>query len=174
MVEAELAMKRRLGADERDLLNVRGNLASTYAMLGRWDEALGVRRDIYFGFVRICGEEDKEALVEAHNFALSLVNDKVRKFGEAKSLLRKLIPVARRVMGKSADMPLRMRWIYARALLQDPTATLDDLREAVTTLEDTASTARRVLGGAHPFISTIDPTLAIARGALRNRETPGV
>ena len=29
-------------------------------------------------------------------------------------------------------------------------ATLDDLREAVTTLEDTERIARRVLGGAHP------------------------
>ena len=58
-------------------------------------------------------------------------------------------------------------------LYLDDGATLDDLREAVTTLEDTASTVRRVLGGAHPFISTIDPTLAMARGALRNSETPG-
>ena len=173
VVEAELAMKRRLGAAERDLLNVRGNLASTYAMLGRWDESLGVRREIYSGFVRVLGEEDRECLSEAHNFALSLVNDRVRKFGEAKSLLRKNIPAAQRVLGEGNENTLRMRMLLARALCQDPAATLDDLREAVATLEDTASTARRVLGGAHPFISTIDPNLAIARGALRNRETPG-
>ena len=171
--EAELALRQRLGADERDLLNVRGNLASTYAMLGRWDESLGVRRDIYSGFVRVLGEEDRESLSEAHNFALSLVNDRVRKFGEAKSLLRKSIPVAQRVLGEGNENTLRMRMLLARALCQDPAATLDDIREAVTTLEDTASTARRVLGGAHPFISTIDQNLAIVRGALRNHETPG-
>ena len=34
--------------------------------------------------------------------------------------------------------------------LRDPGATLDDLREAVATLEETAPTARRVFGGAHP------------------------
>ena len=43
-----------------------------------------------------------------------------------------------------------MRWNYARALYEDVGATLDDLREAVATLEDTERTARRVLGGAHP------------------------
>ena len=69
--------------------------------------------------------------------------------------------------------PVFFRTIYAAALFDDTGATLDDLREAVTMLEETASTARRVLGGAHPFISTIDPTLAMARAALRNRETPG-
>ena len=45
-----------------------------------------------------------------------------------------------------------MRWVYADALLGGrPRATLDDLREAVRTLEETERTARRVLGGAHPF-----------------------
>ena len=152
------------------MLIVQGNIANTYAGLGRWDESLGVRRDIYSGFVRVLGEEDRESLFEAHNFALSLVNDRVRKFGEAKSLLRKIIPVAKRVLGEGNENTLRMRMLHARALCQDPAATLADLREAVTTLEDTASTARRVLGGVHPFISTIDPNLAIARGALRIRE----
>ena len=35
-------------------------------------------------------------------------------------------------------------------------ATLDDLREAVTTLEDTERIARRVFGGAHPLTTNID------------------
>ena len=48
-------------------------------------------------------------------------------------------------------LTLKMRWNYARALCTDPAATLDDLREAVTTLEETERTARRVFGGAHPF-----------------------
>jgi len=43
-----------------------------------------------------------------------------------------------------------MRTLYAQALYKDPDATLDDLREAVTTLEDLERIARRVLGGAHP------------------------
>jgi hypothetical protein len=51
-------------------------------------------------------------------------------------------------------------------------ATLDDLREAVATLEDTARIARRVLGGSHPTTSGIEGTLRKSREALRARETP--
>ena len=164
--EAELSMMRRLGASHHNILIAQGNLANTYAGLGRWDESLGVRRDIYCGFVRVLGEEDRETLLEAHNFALSLVNDRVRKFGEAKSLLRKNIPAAQRVLGEGNENTLRMRMLHARALCQDPAATLDDLREAVNALEDTERTARRVFGDAHPFISTIGHCLQFARGAL--------
>ena len=39
---------------------------------------------------------------------------------------------------------------------QNADATLDDLREAVTTLEDTERIARRVLGSAHPIAVGIE------------------
>ena len=57
-------------------------------------------------------------------------------------------------------------------LYLDPAATLDDLREAVTTLEDVERTARRVFGGAHPFTASVEVKLRAARAALRARETP--
>ena len=66
----------------------------------------------------------------------------------------------------------RTRWNYARALYEDPAATLDDLREAVTTLEEAEQTARRVLGSAHPTAKEIEHKLQDARAALRARETP--
>ena len=65
-----------------------------------------------------------------------------------------------------------MRMNYAEALGMDPAATLDDLREAVTTLEDIERIARRVLGGAHPTTEGIEDDLRNARVALRARETP--
>ena len=40
--------------------------------------------------------------------------------------------------------------------------------EAVTTLEDTASIARRVLGGAHPTTVSIERDVRKARAALRD------
>ena len=43
---------------------------------------------------------------------------------------------------------------------------LDDLREAMTTLEEIEPTARRVLGGAHPLTAEIEPTLQNARSKL--------
>ena len=57
---------------------------------------------------------------------------------------------------------------------EDPAATLDDLREAVTTLEDAERIARRVLGSAHPTTANIERNLQNARAALRARETPSL
>ena len=57
------------------------------------------------------------------------------------------------------------------ATVLDLAATLDDLREAATTLEEMARIARRVLGGAHPLSSTIERDLRLARAKLRARET---
>ena len=65
-----------------------------------------------------------------------------------------------------------MKKIYADALCCDVGATLDDLREAVTTLDETVRTARRVFGGAHPIARAIEIALRTARAALRARETP--
>ena len=64
-----------------------------------------------------------------------------------------------------------MRWIYATALYHDTGATLDGLREAVTTLEEIERTARRVLGGAHPTTSGIEKELRDVQAALGARDT---
>ena len=62
-----------------------------------------------------------------------------------------------------------MRWIYAAALYEDDNATLEDLRQAVTKLEETLRTARRVLGGSHPTTGAIERALRDARAALQGR-----
>ena len=63
-----------------------------------------------------------------------------------------------------------MRKIYAQSLYKDPAATRDDLREAVTTLEEIERTARRILGAAHPTTKKIEQDLQKVRAALRARE----
>ena len=80
--------------------------------------------------------------------------------------------MARRILGDSNDLTLCMRRTYAQALYHDPGATLDDLREAVTTLEEIERIARRVFGGVHPITTGIGQSLREARAALRARETP--
>ena len=104
---------------------------------------------------------------------MSLAN--LKRNEEAKSLMRKRLPVARRVLGESHVTTLRMRVFYAKALYRDADATLDDLREAVATLEDAGRIARRLLGGAHPLTVEVDDELRDARAALRAREasSPG-
>ena len=62
--------------------------------------------------------------------------------------------------------------VYAEALYENTSATLDVLREAVTTLEETERTARRVLGGAHPLTEAIGESLRRSRAALGAREAP--
>ena len=86
--------------------------------------------------------------------------------------MRKLMPVARRVLGECDDLTLTMRNVSAEALYKDSAATLDDLHEAVTTLEDAERISRRVMGGAHPTTNIIEVSLQQARAVLRARETP--
>jgi len=89
-----------------------------------------------------------------------------------KSLLLKVMPVMRRVLGESHETTLRMTWSYAAMLFNNPSATLDDIREAVSTLVDLERAARRVLGGEHPLTAGIGVALRNSRIALRARETP--
>ena len=98
--------------------------------------------------MRLQGEKHEATIEAACNYATSLLD--LHRHAEGKSVLRRTIPVARRALGENGNTTLRMRRAYAEALYEDPAATLEDLREAVTTLEDVAPTARRVLGGAHP------------------------
>ena len=67
--------------------------------------------------------------------------------------------------GISGSAPQRST-IYATALYLDPAATVDDLREAVTTLEETERTARRVFGNSHPTVLDIGEDLKASREAL--------
>ena len=141
-----------------------------YSKMGRFEESLQMDRDVYSGRLKLNGEQHEETLRAANNYAWGL--RKLRRFEEAKSLLRKTMPVARRVLGESSEITLRLRWTYAQSLYSDPDATLDDPREAVTTIKETERTARRVFGGAHPVTTGIEGALRDARATLRARETP--
>jgi hypothetical protein len=167
--EAELSILRRRGTSEANIFAVQSNLANTYDALGRLEEAMRMKRDVYFGWLRLMGEEDRNTFLVAGNYALALI--RLQHFKQAKTLLRKVMPVARRVLRESNDLTLKMRFNYARALYMDPAATLNDLREAVTTSEEIEGIARHVLGGAHLLTTLIEKSLQNARAALRARET---
>jgi hypothetical protein len=166
--EAELATLQRVGASEERILVAQNNLAATYARLRHFEQALRLKRDVYSGYVKLYGEDHRYTLEAANNLVTSLLH--AHLFEEAKSLLLKTMPVARRTLGENDETTLRFRANYAEALCKDPAATLDDLREAVTTLEEIERTARRVLGGAHPITKSIETSLRKARAALRARE----
>jgi len=167
--EAELSMRQRLGDAESNILAVQGNLAVTYHKLGRLEETLRLRRVVYSECLKIDGESHRNTLVAANNYAATLGD--LQHYKEARSLVRKNMPVARRVLGDSHDLTLQMMAIYAAALYRDTGATLDDLRKAVTTLEETERIARRVFGGGNPLTVEIEDELRVARAALA-RDTP--
>ena len=79
--------------------------------------------------------------------------------------------MVRRVLGEGNEHTLKMRSLYAYSLYSNPGATLEDLREAVTTLEETEMIARRVFGGAHPTTAGIEDQLRYAQAALCASET---
>ena len=129
-----------------------------------------MKRDVYSGRLKLLGEEHVDTIIAANNYASSLAQ--LQRFEESRPLMRKALPAARRVLGESHQFTLTMTLTYAEALYRDNDATLDDLREAVGTLEDAGRIAQRVLGGAHPVTVEIEENLQDARAALRARETP--
>ena len=128
-----------------------------------------MQKDVYSGRLKLHGEENGFTLTAANNYASSLVA--LKRLEETKPLLRKMIPVARRVLGDSYDTTLRMRTIHAAVLYSDTGTTLDDLRESVETLAEMERNAGRVFGAAHPLVATIARCLRNSRAALDARET---
>ena len=163
--EAQLSMLRRIGASVEDHRVAKGNLAGIYQILGRTDEAVRMGREVYLQTLQLYGMEASVSLEEGSKYASSLLT--ARRFAEPKALLEDTIPIARRVLGERDHLTVQMRSIYARALSEDPNATLADLHEAVNTLEEIEGIVQRVYGGAHPFTEAIVASLQIARGALR-------
>ena len=179
--ETELAMMRRLGESAENILTTQGNLAVTYAILERHELALRMKRIVYYGYLRLKGEEHTDTLISANNYADSLIQ--LERYKTVMCLLRETLPIARRVLGESDETMLRLRVNYARALCvvsaDAVTGTSpDDLREAVTTLEESERTARRVFRGtrpeprwlgAHPFVEQVEYFLRESRGLLHKK-----
>ena len=135
----------------------RGGNAEKYHADKKYKEAVAAA-------VAKCAADTKgQTCYICNNLAATLKD--LNHFQEAKALLRKALPVARRVLGDH-QIPLMMGKIYGEVLCRADGATLDDFREAVETLEDTARTARRVLGGAHPTVEGIESCLRNARSVF--------
>ena len=86
-------------------------------------------------------------LAAAYNYANSLLI--LERFKEAKRLLRKVIPVARRALGAEHALTLSLREDLSRATLGGASSA-EEKREALRILEEVAGVMRRVFGPAHP------------------------
>ena len=143
--EAELSMERHLGASEADLLATKGNIANSYEAIGRFEESLLLRRDVYSELVALMGEDQRD---DPHS------SQQVRFDAE------------RPTAAKRSSRCCAKRWPSRDAFLERVMILAQDevgLRGCAlrgprrharrspraSTLEETARTARRVLGGAH-------------------------
>ena len=167
--QAELSLMKRVGAPGDHMLAVQTRVGYSYNALGRHEEGLPLQRDVYSGRLKLHGENHQETIWSAGYLANGLY--RTRRFDEGKALLRKVIPVARRVLGKGNIDTIRLRWSYGLFLFRSPDATLDDIREAVATMEETYGTVRRVFGAEHSYTREMDPKdIRFARAELRARE----
>ena len=92
----------------------------------------------------------------------------LERFEEAKALMRKTMPVARRVLGDSNEDMLLMRRNYSLLLCKDG-STLDDLREGVTTLDACSAARTRPQWGSRDLCKAREPHCAPAKQRSRRR-----
>ena len=92
---------------------------------------------------------------------------------EAKELLRKVIPLSRRVQGEDHFYTLKMQWTYGDVLSSAPGATREDCLEAEKILEKVFGRYKRMLGENHPYTKTCESQLASARMMARMRSQFG-
>ena len=128
-------------------------------------------------YCELVGSEDERTLASAMNYGCTLrdLDLQTEAAGQphtwhrsqrAKFLLRKLIPVGRRVLGESHEQMVRMRLLYAMCLSDDDAAPRDDVAEATSQLEELLRTAQRIYGPANPLVKHIKGTLEYAQKKL--------
>ena len=164
--ETELAVLRRIGASEHQILVVQTNLANAYRALGRLEKALSMRKDLYARSFELFGRDNESTLVVAGNLAATLVENELQQFDEARAFLRDRIPEAVRALGKDHDITFRMQRTYARCLYQNADASQDDVTAAIAQLEDLDRRQTRIFGASHPETEYTRGRLAQARETL--------
>ena len=92
-------------------------MATCYGKLGRHEEALAIRREVYARLLaRGMGPSTGESFFQvALNLSCSL--KATGRAEEAKSFLRKQIPNARRALDAESATLFQLRWVLARAMI---------------------------------------------------------
>ena len=141
------------------------NISSSYAELGRHEEALRIEREVYARKSALYGALHEATLLSAVNLASTLV-DNLEQFDEARTFLRDRIPESIRVLGKDHVTTFRLERMNAQCLFQNDDASRDDVATAIAALEDLDRRVTRVYGAAHPQTRSTRDRLAEAREKL--------
>ena len=160
---SRLPLERRRGAPEEAVLATQNNLATTYYELGRLEQALSLRRDIYSGHLRgrDLGPLHHNTLGAALNLSTSLVD--AGNYAEARAFMRDQMELARRAFGADHPVTLDFQWGYSRAFTLDKDVSAEQLAEVATTLEKTLEISQRVCGREHPRTCSVRGELTIAK-----------
>ena len=149
ILEVQLATLRRLGSIEGQIMVTRSNLALCLSKLGRLEESLAIKREVYAREKVLLGTSHLNTLITGRNLLFTL--NKLKHYVEVKALARReLVPRSRHTFGSEHDIALGIQQNYAEALFNDPTAFRADILQAVAILEDVVRAYRRVLGKHHP------------------------
>ena len=161
VMQQQLVTEERIGGPEMNHTHIRSNVASCYLSLGRMPEALGLYREVYATYMRLCGSSHKDTCIAAINVSATL--RAMGNVAEAAKFTRKILPEVTRVFGADSDVSLKLNATLAQALYLDEKAPPEHLREAVEILEPAIRISQRILGGQHPLTKALQGDLAEAR-----------
>ena len=153
--EGDLAMMQRIRAPEFMMQSQKTNVANCYDYLGRKDEALVIRREIYAWRRINLGFSNDLTQTAALNVSHSLIES--GRIPEAKSICYEVIGALPPDKLISFNM-LRLRQKLAWAEFDD-----GNLREAQAMYEDLERSTLRVLGPAHPLTQGVKTYLKVTR-----------
>ena len=148
ILEQELSVRTKHWPDHasRDT-PVKSNLAHCYQQLGRSDDALRLRREIFDGAKESLGAGNGHTLSLGCNLCTSLAQS--GRAAEARTLHYECLPLARKHLGPDHDVSLsHAEYLAATIRACDPRE--KDALEAEALLKDTLERRRRVFGAAHP------------------------
>jgi len=128
VLEAKLALNRRYWShDVQNILDAQSNVSTCLAELGRHNEALVLKREVYARRVATVGVSDKRTLLDGLNLSQHFLRPGL--WAEGITLLRDhLLPTARRSLGSDDDITLCLNTNLAAAFSNNPECTRGDLR----------------------------------------------
>jgi len=140
------------------------NLSNCYRALGRLGESLVIDRKVYELEISRWGGEHESARTSAMNYARTL--GACGDFAGSAEFIRGCLPLVTKGLAPDHADVIHIRLHLANGLWLNRTASEDDVREAVTILEDLHPKASRVLGEAHPDFKCLDAALTDSRTKL--------
>ena len=153
----------------QDMGYFRGLIADCLSKLGRHDECLAARREIWAASRHIGRRGDSELVNygAAIDLGCSLLeDDPMSSISEAIELTRELIPLALEEYGPHGSITNKLRHILAIALCSLPRLSLDSMIEGEAILTDVVRVSARALGPEHPDTPDLYRRLAGVRAYL--------